>query len=106
MIMNINLNTSDPNVIGEYLRDQFWPRKHKLDTGCYNNFDYAEDVYHIYEMKVDDYIFHYAKKKIGDLVYECRWMWDGDGELTFYLPDRSVLVNNDCKKDYTWRWMV
>ena len=106
MIMKINLSTSNAITIGEYLRDQFWPRKNKLDTGCYNNFDYAKDVYDIYEKEMDGYIYHYAKKKIGDLVYECVWMWDGDGDLTFHLPDGSVLVNNDCKKDYTWEWLL
>ncbi len=40
---------------------------------------------------------------VGEPVsIECRWYWDGDGELTFTLPGGAVLVNDDCKKDHDW----
>ncbi len=33
---------------------------------------------------------------------ECRYYWDGDGTLVFFLPDGQYLVNSDCKKDHGW----
>lgn len=33
------------------------------------------------------------------------WVWDGDGTLVVIEGGRAA-INTDCKKDYTWEWVV
>ena len=45
------------------------------------------------------------KTTLCGLKINYNWiLWDGDGTLEFHFTDGSRLVNDDCKKDYTWEY--
>ena len=100
----------NPNAVGEYLRSDFFRQDAAGEFGCYTTFDWREDVENLDPLRVDPRIWEDAKDEIDILMWargrknsiECRWYWDGDGVLVFILPDGSVLVNDDCKKDNRW----
>ena len=39
---------------------------------------------------------------VTSVEIECRYYWDADGTLVFFLPGGQYLVNDDCKKDHDW----
>lgn len=99
----------NPNQVGEILRSKFFAEGY----GCYSCFDWAKDVkplpFEYVECDSDieeEYRMTYACAELttDDTVVKCRYFWDGDGELQFIFPDGSCLINDDCKKDYRWKY--
>lgn len=113
---------SDPNVLGEHLREVTFVGE---GYGCYETFDVrpdAEDLGHEEAMKfitgdTDPYgdgdwpldVERYEGRRFRyqGLTVECFWYWDGDGVLAFRIthPQLGVLrviENDDCKKSYCW----
>ena len=104
MKFNIEINTqkSNPNAVGELLRDSFWNQSDDR-IGCYSSFDYNEDVESLpNERKTDDQYTLWSVAIWNNII--CRWYWDGDGTIEFTFSDGSILINTDCKKNYTWEW--
>lgn len=127
------LKESDPNMFGEALRTYCFVGRNN-EKGCYETFDvgrffkevksgkiFEEAKEHLYD-DIDPTIYHYKlEEEDCYMQYECDgkmhkskvcepfeivmgWTWDGDGCLYFRFNDRAV-VNDDCKKDYTWEWV-
>ena len=108
---------SDPNVLGEHLREETFVGE---GYGCYSTFDVrpdAEDLGHEAAMKffdVDpsadwplDVQFEGRRFRYQGLIIDCFWYWDGDGTLAFRITHPllgllRVIENNDCKKAYYW----
>jgi len=96
------IDTNDPNVIGEYLRDQFFDQS--KGKGCYDTFDVRDDVTELpVEYDYDERWYVYEKDVNGTHVI-MKWYWDGDGTLEFYFDDGTDITNDDCKKSHTWSW--
>jgi hypothetical protein len=49
-------------------------------------------------------VYTCAKMVLPELGGEVimKYYWDGDGFLSFILPDGKCLTNSDCKKDHVW----
>ena len=127
------LTEPDANLFGEALREYCFIGNCE-QRGCYSTFNVLEyliqvksgkifkeakkelyedieaRVYHYKLEEKDCYIkYHENDKIISMKVSEpmeivCAWAWDGDGCLYFRFNDRKV-INTDCKKDYTWKWI-
>ena len=95
----------NPQSVGEYLRGEFFGRE---KYGCYETMDWAPDVqplpYRFIPTEREDEIWTCGFLVRSTIPIECMWYWDGDGTLVFRFPDNSVLVNTDCKNDYTWEY--
>ena len=123
---NIQINAKDnPNLVGEYLRHLFFKQDRvgpNYTFGCYSTFDLRENVVERPKQPVpewghsDDpdklitfadetceYHFTCAELESIDGTIKMLYYWDGDGFLSFILPDGSYLYNDDCKKDYGWK---
>jgi len=97
-----------PNIVGEYLRDQFFDQSNDL-RGCYSTFELMPDVIQLDEERVLDcedgtYFYQVSQKLIGNKIVWMKYYWDGDGVLEFHFENGSKLINNDCKKDYVWQY--
>ena len=131
---NVNLLTEpDANMFGEALR-QYCFVGNCMTTGCYSTFDVIKclkkvehgknfneaksqlwkyikpTVYH-FKLKEKDCWMSYDHPDTPKRMKFCEpyeivlgWAWDGDGSLYIRFNDRAV-INNDCKKDYTWEWI-
>ena len=111
---------SDPNVLGETLRDLTFVGGY----GCYESFDVRADAVELPHEEAEQFFwpgngeddnwwgdvatdqhFGYRYEHQG-LTIECFWYWDGDGDLAFRVSkDGRVLraiENTDCKKGYRW----
>ena len=101
-ILSLSIN---PNLIGEILREKFFHQnREKGLLGCYSTFELNPNV-----IKLPDEInFDYGDEngvkvavcQLDDIIM--KYFWDGDGNLTFYFPDGTIINNDDCKKDYNW----
>jgi len=106
------IKTQDPNTIGEYFRDQFFKQEinGKYFKGCYSTFELQDSVVKLPDEIVDkDYpedseVYTCAQKIIDNQKIVMKYYWDGDGILEFHFEDGSYLENDDCKKDYIWKW--
>jgi len=98
------LITSDPNVIGEHLRDEFFDG----ERGCYYTFDLKNDVTELpnelVDSEDDSLEYNVSQKNINNENIVMKYYWDGDGCLEFHWSDGTVLINTDCKKDHGWRF--
>ena len=112
----------DPCVFGEELRAQVFSGP---GLGCYSNFSVSsgfvpvptestlgrqalgclfDGVDPLYVRSVMGSVHIYASP-----VSVAAWYWDGDGTLLVgRLRDGVItcaVVNDDCKKDYVWKWV-
>lgn len=121
--MKIVLDTQiidDANLFGETLREYIFKER----FGCYSCFDLIDEFALVEDVKVieklqlvlgihksldvEEYDFsdlreltcYYSNGSI-----HVGWYWDGDGTLAIIEGSRCV-VNEDCKKDYTWEWVT
>ena len=100
----------NPNVVGEYLRDQFFNQS-KGKRGCYSTFESNENVVELDKESIDeDYdnlniYYHVFSKEIDNEKIIMKYYWDGDGTLEFHFEDGTQIFNNDCKKDYCWEFL-
>lgn len=93
------------NIVGEYLREQFWPPKNENDFGCYSLFEYAPEAKELSKRIVNQYGQEYCEYNRAELNgVICEWYWEGDGVLRFILPGGKSLINPDCKTDCCWEW--
>jgi len=99
-------STRNPDAVGEYLRSEFFAEDpyNELSVGCYSVFDWREDVEPLDPEPVDNDFPNdeqWTRGQKNGII--CAWFWDGDGVLTFELPDGTYLVNDDCKKSHGWQ---
>jgi hypothetical protein len=112
--MNLNTNNiQDPSLFGELLRHLFFT---KDGYGCYSNFKVESNFvrnplpnehYKYLGFDCSDdaegYNIHFYQDRDNPKV--CfSYYWDGDGTLVVSDGER-VAVNNDCKKDYVWKFV-
>lgn len=126
MTFNLLIDARDnPNLVGEHLRHLFFDQNRigpNYTLGCYSTFKLRENVVELPKQPVPEWgIASYDAEKpivVNDDSCENRftcaeletlggkikmlYYWDGDGFLSFILPDGSYLYNSDCKKDYRW----
>lgn len=110
--MIISIDTSkikNPNEFGELLREYFFTKD--KGYGCYENFElepfmmpgsvtpYIQSFFGDYDSTVHFYAAH------NDLNLWCAYSWDGDGTLVVCDGER-IAVNSDCKKDYSWKFVL
>ena len=115
MNVNIDLN-KNPNMAGEFLRNSFFKEEYEIvlgkkyrKLGCYSTFNVEDDVISLPDEPIDeeypeDGIYHVFSKNIVGEEIVMKYYWDGDGQLEFHFQNGSVLVNDDCKKDYVWEY--
>lgn len=101
--------TSDPNLIGEILRDKFFKQdKENGKFGCYSTFELRENVVELLGKRNFDYGFEnigvtVTCAQLEDVVMT--YFSDGDLNLEFYFPNGKILSNDDAKKDSVWKWV-
>lgn len=107
-------SNTDPNIIGEFLRRKFFTPEHLYCCGEFNNdveqlpdepvpwVDFLEngDSFMVTDRHDPDDPKMFTVAKWGDI--KARHYWDGDGHLEFVLPDGTIVLNSDCKKDHGW----
>jgi hypothetical protein len=133
--MKITLGKSPTNLSGETLRNAVFNQKGGKLVGCCdtyelnNNFSkFNSIVYDLYNQKniVIKACFELLENdeqwKIGNdkefwndynvqafenYEFIVMWYWDGDGTLLIYSKEEKIaFLNDDCKKDYTWKkWL-
>ena len=98
------------------MRDTFFKEEYETvygkqyrKTGCYSTFELAEGAISLPDEPIDpeypeDGNYTVASKTINGENVIMKYYWDGDGQLEFHFEDGSVLVNDDCKKDYVWEY--
>jgi len=107
------------NFYGEELRNKAFTGE---GLGCYQNFNINPDYEEILNSDIKLMYFHYFfntydlifnKEDISEYLKELKFFfnlktnvlmayhWDGDGTLLFETP-HYLLINYDCKKNYTW----
>ena len=121
MIKTINTQAiTDANLFGEIFREYAF----KDEGGCYSCFDLIDefkpvtpgyDIEGRLQMALGIHVIQDREDYPHDLrdraqlytneTIHIGWYWDGDGCLAVIEGDR-VAVNPDCKKDYTWEWVV
>ncbi len=99
--------TEDSNIIGEILRDKFFKQDRENGKfGCYSTFELRKDVTELPEEKNSDYGFENGVTvtcaKLDDIVM--KYFSEHDTNLSFYFPNGKILSNDDCKKDYGWKF--
>jgi len=106
-----------PNEVGELLRREFFKEEYETfggekyrKLGCYSTFELAEGVVDLGTAPLDNdwganIKVHSAKKIIDGQEIRMEYWWDGDGDLSFYFPDGSMLSNTDCKKTNNWEYV-
>lgn len=108
----------DPNEFGEALREYcFVPDKYGNDFGCYSTFEARPEFKPCSETEKETLLSiliewswfepHDSERPtcLTDGNIYMVWFWDGDGILLFKEGDR-VVINDDCKKMYGWKWVV
>jgi hypothetical protein len=124
MIINYN-QFKDENYriyIGELLRKLFFDSS--KGKGCYSTFEINDSVmperdrlipywdietnfpkicFEERNTNEDEYYTTYSLKTECGIIY-MMYHWDGDGVLIFEFPNKSLLVNSDCKKNYCWKF--
>lgn len=100
---------TDANLLGELLRQQFFKKRDEIDFGCYSTFEYNDGVIKEEEEPIsyyeDGWNWQVASIEVAmNVSVKMRWFWDGDGTLTFELPDGRLLATEDCKKNYRWEF--
>jgi hypothetical protein len=119
MFLQVDLQSIDPDLAGELLRDLFFDQKHRQidgyfyrELGCYSTFELKKGILDAGKAPVqhlvpngieDDEKFSYSRFVHFETGIEMRYYWDGDGELVFIFPDQTVLANTDCKKTHVWK---
>jgi hypothetical protein len=124
--MNFSLKEMPDDFAGELLRDFVFDQSNG-ETGCYSTFNLNyrafvkldkdnPKIQKFYEYLIGKpfegesyygYVYEDMKKSVQ--AYEClevivMWYWDGDGTLLIYSKeDKLMFLNEDCKKDYTWK---
>ena len=98
-----------PNEFGEMLRDKFFDQT--KGTGCYSTFETLPDVKQLASEEIENDFYtdlgikyQVFSKEFGKKTIIMKYYWDGDGTLEFHFEDGSYLINDDCKKDYTWEY--
>ncbi len=117
MKFQVELNPKDnPNELGEMLRKEFFAEQYETfdgekyrKLGCYSTFDVAEGVALLPDEPIDkeypeDGNYHVFISIIDGETIIMKYYWDGDGTLEFHFSNGSCLVNDDCKKDYVWKY--
>lgn len=122
-----------PDAVGEVLRRWAFVCE-KGEYGCYSSFDVIPEFT---ELKDEEKTALHFKRMFGrpfdsrngadwcdsdsDIMKSIRyfihptgiemgWYWDGDGVLTFYVPEMEddlfdgTISNSDCKKSYGWEF--
>lgn len=122
MFLRININDLDVNLIGEILRSMSFEHKEDAEgnslTACYEHFEVKHNwklmelneltsvekniVSHILGLELKDLgkIFVYKNEQENILM---SYNYESDGTLFYSLPDKKIIVNYDCKKNYTWQ---
>jgi len=75
----------------------------RADSICYPDEDIKLNCFIYDQLKIEDKYF-----KIESIKLIVAWRWDGDGSLYFRLIGQGKdieIINNDCKKDYTWEFV-
>lgn len=127
MTFNLPIDARDnPNLVGEHLRHLFFDQNRtgpNYSLGCYSTFKLRENVVELPKQPVPEWGFLQENPDKPTLIVDesCEYKftcaeletlggkikmlyyWDGDGMLSFILPDGSYLYNGDCKKDYCWK---
>lgn len=119
--MKITIDTSkdllDANSFGEFFRRYFFTKNE--GRGCYANFnlepfmrscevsEWPKDLYKLlgfFEAEdMKEFDVRVYRHKINPECF-CAWYWDGDG--TLLVSDGTKMArNDDCKKDYTWKFI-
>jgi hypothetical protein len=105
--MSIDIE-NNPDAVGEFLRNEFFDQS-KGERGCYSTFEIRPDVIKLKDEPVEDcgdeFTYQVYKKIVQERNVLMKYYWDGDGTLEFHFTDRSMLINTDCKKDYTWDYI-
>jgi hypothetical protein len=114
--MKLNLNPkTDPNLLGEALRDEFFVQEEKQtkfgkyrQLGCYDTFEIKDDVTPLPDELLDndypeDGYYHVFSKLIENQEVIMKYFWDGDGELEFFF-EGGFIWNDDCKKTHGWQF--
>lgn len=92
----------NPDVLGEMFRGMFFEEdRENGKLGCYNTFELREGVNRLPDIVQDGITITCADLNDIRMFYS----WDGDGDLSFYLPDGRELNNSDCKKTYGWEFI-
>jgi hypothetical protein len=113
----VNLNPKDNlDELGEMLRKEFFAEEYDIfggekyrKLGCYSVFEVKADVVPLPDEAIDkeypeDGNYHVFSKIIDKEIVIMKYYWDGDGTLEFHFNNGSCLVNDDCKKDYVWKY--
>lgn len=120
--MEVQLSKLQPNLAGELLRDKIFNQVNNK-KGCYSTFEINYDFkivdksdgriqklwkYLFDEYEIDEYDDFQEEISSANIVENddliAMWYWDGDGTLLIYVKAENILfVNEDCKKDYTWK---
>lgn len=95
------------NALGEILRAIFFDQSKGF--GCYGSFDLNEGIETLEPITTKE------DEDTDSITYTCarwngivmRYYWDGDGYLEFNLNlgDDGKIFNDDCKKDYGWKYV-
>lgn len=122
-----NRKKTDPNFLGEMLRNYAFVPDQYGDYGCYSTFETHPDfkpvdkdselgkklILALNEWWDDDdadgedldFIREACSLYSAGDIY-CAWYWDGDGTLLFVLEkEKAAVINTDCKTDYEWKWL-
>lgn len=115
----------DPNIFGEFLREQFFTKKSDKwgrRLGCYDNFD-LEPFFIIPQPTVRKHLIKTHQDfgllpineedersiqqvfvhKDNDKVFV---IWFADGDITLIVSDgERTAANDDCKKSYGWKFL-
>lgn len=103
-------NDRDANALGEAFRNEFF-NQDKGEFGCYSTFELRQGVFGERKQKEtfdedDEWRIEVewtiAHKYIDNKFVTMRYYWDGDGYLSFDLPNGLTLANSDCKKNHGW----
>jgi hypothetical protein len=115
--VEFDLETMEPNAIGEFLRDLFFkkPADGSWSYGCYTTFEVRDDavpaspklIRSFFEEEWEEELSFYGYLlRLQSVRIGCFWYWDGDGDLSFVLADNEgmfrIIRNTDCKKAGNW----
>ncbi len=102
----IDIETADPNVVGELLREITFVTPRDDDFGCYTTFEVRDDASRISDSEREDF----WRKKIGDSP-GIGWGWDsGEEALEHEIHERLQMgegwwfVYQDLKIECHWYW--
>lgn len=127
MGITTEFDMNEPFIIalGEHYRKLMFTGE---GVGCYDNFDvnpeFQELTIDTYRQEMDfwmnmgirgEHLHEILNELGGSSIYfyvngptrvYAAWYWDGDGTLAFDIyninGEHIKIINNDCKKNYTW----